>query len=166
LPFVFSGVNWTVEEYGFPFSNVTGIVEVAPIEPMLREAMKISKGSNGVYLGADTLTERKNFSRISKGADRLGGTLKGKLVSDAENWKKAFIEANASADYIVMGSNSGIKGWDSADIDRFVVEHASVISVTNHRWMMNVTALGYTKLPQEHGEWAAKTALEILTLDN
>jgi len=28
--------------------------------------------------------------------------------------------------------------------------------------MMPVTALGYTKIPNEHGEWAASTALEIL----
>ena len=31
-PFVFCGVNWTAEEYGFPYSNVTGIVEVVPCD--------------------------------------------------------------------------------------------------------------------------------------
>jgi len=64
LPFVFNGVNWTVEEYGFPFHNVTGIVEVAPIEPMLLEAIKISGGTNGVYIGAETLTEEKNYAIV------------------------------------------------------------------------------------------------------
>jgi ABC-type uncharacterized transport system substrate-binding protein len=39
-PFVFSGVNWTVKEYGFPYSNVTGIIEVAPLEAMLTHAIK------------------------------------------------------------------------------------------------------------------------------
>ena len=29
--------------------------------------------------------------------------------------------------------------------------------------MMPVAALGYTKIPQEHGEWAASAALEILS---
>lgn len=162
LPFVFSGINWTVEEYGFPASNVTGIVEVAPIEPMLREAIKIAKGKVGVYLGADTLTEDKNYSRVSKGAERLGSTIEKKLVKDAESWKKEFVEANETADYIVIGSNSGIEGWVDEDIGSFAVQHASVISVTNHNWMMHVSALGYTKVPQEHGNWAAKAALEIL----
>lgn len=162
LPFVFSGINWTVEEYGFPLPNVTGIVEVAPIEPMLREAMEIAGGSNGVYVGADTLTEHKNYSRIEQGAKRLGGTLEKRLVSDSGSWKKEFVAANRTADYIVIGSKSGIKGWDQQDIGDFVLKHASVISVTNHRWMMNVAALGYTKIPQEHGEWAARAALEIL----
>ncbi len=162
LPFVFSGINWTVKEYGFPVSNVTGIVEVAPIEPMLKEAMKVSQGVRGVYLGADTLTEKKNFSRIQTGAKRLGSTLEQVLVTDAETWKREFAKANAEADYIVMGSNSGIEGWNDDEMGEYAVANANIISVTNHSWMMPVTALGYTKIPQEHGEWAAHSALEIL----
>ena len=162
LPFVFSGVNWTAEEYGFPYSNVTGIVEVAPIEPMLKEAIKVSGGMKGVYLGADTLTERKNYSRIEAGASRLNSSLEQQLVSDADAWKKAFEEANAKADYIVIGSSSGIDGWSDKEMGAYAAANAKIISVTNHRWMMPVTALGYTKIPNEHGEWAASTALEIL----
>jgi len=30
IPFIFSGVNWTAEKYGFPFKNVTGMIEVNP----------------------------------------------------------------------------------------------------------------------------------------
>lgn len=162
IPFVFNGVNWTVEEYGFPFSNVTGIVEVAPIDPMLREAMKISAGRNGVYIGAQTLTEEKNYLRVSEGARKLDGQLAKVLVQNADDWKQAFLKASREADYIVMGSNSGIEGWNKAAMAAFVAENTSVISVTNHGWMMHVTALGYTKIPEEHGEWAAAAALEIL----
>ncbi|MES9974447.1 MAG: hypothetical protein ABW094_09315, partial [Candidatus Thiodiazotropha sp.] len=32
VPFVFCGINWNVDEYGFPYSNTTGMVEVAPID--------------------------------------------------------------------------------------------------------------------------------------
>jgi ABC-type uncharacterized transport system substrate-binding protein len=162
VPFVFNGVNWTVDEYGFPFSNVTGIVEVAPIKPMLQEAMKIAGGSRGVYLGANTLTEEKNYSRIARGARRLNSELDKKLVSTFAEWKAAFELAHQQADYIVMGSNSGIAEWDDKDARGFSVEHAKVISVTNHKWMMDVTALGYTKIPQEHGQWAAEAGLAIL----
>ncbi len=34
--------------------------------------------------------------------------------------------------------------------------------MTNHGWMMPYTILGVTKIPEEHGQWAAKTALMIL----
>ncbi len=162
LPYVFSGINWTVEEYGFPVSNITGIVEVAPIEPMLKEAMQLSNGRKGIYIGADTLTERKNFKRILSGAENLSSSLSQVFVGTAEDWKSAFRDAQAF-DYIVVGSNSGIVGWDDADISDFALQHSKTVSVTNHEWMMPVTALGYTKIPQEHGEWAASAALEILS---
>jgi hypothetical protein len=59
IPIVFAGVNWTAREYGFPYTNVTGIVEVAPIQPMLLKARDIAAGTRAFYLGADTLTERR-----------------------------------------------------------------------------------------------------------
>lgn len=162
VPIVFNGINWTVDEYGFPFSNVTGIVEVAPIEPMLKEAMNISAGRRGVYLGASTLTEEKNFARILDGATRLDSKLDKKLVSNLDEWEREFLAAQSGADYLVLGSNSGIADWDAERARQFAIAHGKRISVTNHKWMMEVTALGYTKIPQEHGEWAAQVALEVL----
>ncbi|MFK7993481.1 MAG: ABC transporter substrate-binding protein [Granulosicoccus sp.] len=160
-PFVFSGVNWTVKEYGFPFDNVTGIVEVAPIEPMLKEAARVSEGKRAIYLGANTLTERKNFDRIAKGAEKLGISLKMSLVSEFDTWVSEF-ENSQSMDFLVIGSNSGISGWDEEAARELASRKTRVISVTNHEWMMGVTALGYTKIPQEHGEWAAEVALAVL----
>ncbi|MEM7562246.1 MAG: ABC transporter substrate binding protein [Pseudomonadota bacterium] len=161
-PFVFSGVNWTVKEYGFPYTNVTGIVEVAPLEAMLSQAMKHSSGSNkAIYLGADTLTEKKNLERVSGMSERLGIELEGVLVANADDWKKAYLEAQ-NADFIVMGSYSGISGWNKDELADFAVTHAKKLTVTSHDWMMPFSTIGFTKIPQEHGEWAAQTAIEIL----
>ena len=161
IPFVFNGVNWTVAEYGFPYSNVTGMVEVAPIEPMLQAALSMASGTKGIYLGADTLTEKKNFSRIESGATKLGASLEKRLVSNFADWASAF-EAAQQADFIVMGSNSGIQNWDADSANAIAQNSSSIVSVTNHKWMMGVTTLGYTKLPQEHGSWSAEVALAIL----
>lgn len=161
VPFVFSGVNWTVEEYGFPLPNVTGIVEVAPIEPMLKKAMDFTGGSSAIYLGADTLTEGKNFQRIESGAKKLGISVDKILVSTFDEWLVRFNVAQ-SADFIVMGSNSGISGWSDELAEAHVKKHARKLSVSNHAWMMNVTSLGFTKIPEEHGEWAAEASLAIL----
>lgn len=161
IPFVFSGVNWTVEEYGFPFDNVTGIVEVAPIEAMLQQAMKLTNGTQAVYLGADTLTEEKNYSRISSGAEKVGLSISKSLVSNFDQWLDELQEAQ-SADFIVMGSNSGINHWNEGVAVDHMNKHAKKLSVTNHAWMMGVTSLGFTKIPQEHGEWAGEAGLAIL----
>lgn len=161
VPYVFNGVNWTVEEYGFPFDNVTGIVEVAPIEPMLKKASTLAGGKSAIYLGADTLTEGKNFQRIESGALKLGIKLEKALVSNYSDWTQAFTDAQKH-DFIVIGSNSGISDWDEAKAEVYVAEQTKILSVTNHAWMMNVAALGFTKIPQEHGEWAAEASLAIL----
>ena len=162
MPFVFSGVNWTVKEYGFPYSNVTGIIEVAPLEAMLSHAIKYSGGAKkAIYLGADTLTEKKNLDRVAGASEKLGIELEGILVSNASEWKAQY-RAAQDADFIVMGSYSGISDWNKTELAAFAVDHARKLTVTSHDWMMPFSTIGFTKIPQEHGEWAAQTAIEIL----
>ena len=162
VPFVFSGVNWTAKEYGFPYSNVTGIIEVAPLEAMLSNAIKYSGGAKkAIYLGADTLTEKKNLDRVAGASQKLGIELEGVLVSSASEWKTQY-RAAQDVDFIVMGSYSGISDWNETEMAAFAVEHARKLIVTNHQWMMPFSTIGFTKIPQEHGEWAAQTAIEIM----
>ena len=76
MPFVFAGINWTVDAYEFPYSNVTGIIEVAPVKAIFDRVTDLQGISErGYYLGADTLTERKNLDRFVKSATRKGITL-------------------------------------------------------------------------------------------
>ena len=162
VPFVFSGINWTVDAYGFPYSNVTGIVEVAPVAAVFDRVTAIQgHPDTAFYLGADTLTERKNLARFQKAAERKGVTLKHRLVSSIEGWIAAYEDAQAT-DFVIMGSNSGIDNWNDAAAQKVVLAKTKRISVTNHKWMMPFTLLGLTKVPEEHGEWAGTTALHIL----
>ena len=161
-PFVFSGVNWTVKEYGFPYDNVTGIIEVAPLDAMLSNAIKYSGGARkAIYLGADTLTEKKNLDRVAGASKKLGIELQGVLVSSASEWRAQYMAAQ-DADFIVMGSFSGISDWNETEMAAFAVENAKKLTVTSHQWMMPFSTIGFTKIPQEHGEWAAQSAIEIL----
>jgi len=162
IPFVFSGVNWTVEEYGFPYSNVTGIIEVAPLDAMLSNASRYSGGrTQAVYIGADTLTEKKNLKRVAEASQKAGIQLTGKLVSTTQEWQQAYLEAQNSG-FIVLGSFSGIQHWDENRLSAFAIKNAKNLVVTSHDWMMPYSTIGFTKIPQEQGEWAAQAALEIL----
>ena len=161
LPVVFSGINWTVEEYGFPATNVTGMVEVAPVRPMLRWAQRLTEqGTRGFYLGSDTLTEAKNLKYLVKAADDLNISISSALVNDGEAWQSAFKEAE-EADFIILGSSAGIHDWDEKTMMSFVREHARKLILTNNDWMLPFSMLGFVKIPQEQGEWAAKTAIAI-----
>lgn len=162
LPFVFSGVNWTVDAYGFPYSNVTGMIEVAPIEPTFDRAEEVSPGvRSAFYIGADTLTEKKNLKRFQEVSKRRGIKLEFALAGTMKEWMAAYRKAQAN-DLIIMGSNAGINDWDQEQIRSFVGRAAKRLSVTNHYWMMPYTMIGVTKVAEEHGEWAGQTALKIL----
>lgn len=162
IPFVFCGINWTVKEYGFPYQNVTGMIEIAPIDPLFDKAETYVKApQSAFYIGADTLTERKNLKRFQQAAERRGLKLDYRLVGTTEAWLAAY-EAAQKADFVILGSNSGINDWDRERILNRLKRIVSRMSLTNHEWMMPYTMLGLTKVPEEHGEWAAQTALLIM----
>jgi ABC-type uncharacterized transport system substrate-binding protein len=162
LPFVFCGVNWTVSDYQFPYRNVTGIVEVAPIRPMLKRALKITgNAQRAFYIGAKTLTESKNLKRFEKASRSLGFLLDHALVSTMAEWVDAYRKAQ-DYDFVIVGSKGGINDWDDGRVEKAVLATTKRLSVTNHDWMMPFTILGITKIPEEHGEWAAKSALRII----
>ncbi len=162
LPFVFAGVNWTAKEYGFPYSNVTGMIEVAPIVPMLESAMDIvPKLRRAFYLGADTLTEQKNMERFREAADQLGFMLEWALVDSVEKWLQVYEQAQET-DLVILGSNAGINDWDADRARAGVLELTRKLSVTNHDWMMPFAIIGVTKVAEEQGEWAGKAAIAIL----
>ncbi len=161
VPFVFCGVNWTATEYGFPYSNVTGMVEVAPVRPMLEKAVRMTGGTRAVYIGADTHTEHKNSGRFLEAADALGITIVPVHVSSTGGWLDAYRNAQGY-DFVVLGSNAGINDWDKDRISEEIRRTSTKLSVTSHGWMMPYAMLGMTKVPEEQGEWSAMTALAIL----
>lgn len=166
VPVVFSGINWTVDEYGFPASNVTGIVEIAPIKPMLMEGVIASKlpidhAVRVAYLGASTLSEIKNYNRVKSIAEKLEINVDRILAEDFSDWKEGYLLAQ-EYDMVVMGSNSGIAQFDADAATAWVLENTEKLSMTNHEWMMPFSAIGYTKVPEEHGEWAADSTIAIL----
>ena len=160
LPVVFCGINWTVDEYNFSPVNVTGMVEVAPVRPLLQWAKKLKNATSGRYIGADTLTEEKNFAHVEKVAAKLGIKLESFLVDNQSAWQGAF-EQTDQIDFIYIGSSSGIRDWNEDLNTQFVRQHADKLLLTNHGWMMPFAMLGFVKIPEEQGVWAGKTAIAI-----
>lgn len=162
IPFVFCGVNWTAAEYGFPYSNVTGMVEVAPIYPLLDKVQDlIPEASKAIYIGAKTLTEGKNLARFDSALEKKKIHLDSALVSTVNEWLSAYSKAQ-QYDFVIIGSNSGIDDWNREQVIDKIKTLSQKLSVTNHDWMMPYTMLGFTKVPEEQGEWAAHAALNIL----
>jgi len=162
LPIVFCGINWTVDEYGYPYQNATGMVEVIPIRPLLNALQAVVNPLiRGVYLSSDVYTEYKDFERYRKVFSEQGVGLDGVFVKTLADWEQSYSDAQ-TADFIVLGNNAGINDWEKRSAARHAFKNARTFTVTNYDWMMPYAMFAMTKLPEEQGEWAAKVALSIL----
>ena len=55
-----------------------------------------------------------------------------------------------------------IGDWDVDKVKSGIAGTSKKLSVTSHDWMMPFTMLGFTKIAEEQGEWAANTAIALM----
>ena len=159
-PFVFCGVNWDASTYGFPYSNVTGMVEVSPVPQILQLLQKHAKGPKVGFIAEDTPTKRKEMEYHQRlfGIEYDGVY----LVRDFDEWKESFLRAQDEVDQLMIMGVAAVEGWDDDAAGEFAREHTRIPTGTDFSWLMHVAMFGVGKSPEEQGRWAAKAALEIL----
>ncbi|MBI2381265.1 MAG: ABC transporter substrate-binding protein [Gammaproteobacteria bacterium] len=162
LPFVFCGINWTVEEYGYPFDNATGMIEVTPAQQVIVVLQQVV-GSlrRGLFLSGDNYSDRKDFKGFSLEFKARNIALESAFVSDMEQWEQAFV-AGQDYDFLIVHNNTNIKGWNDERAVAFQAERGRRFALTLNRWMMPFSMFGVFKIPEEQGEWAAQIALAII----
>jgi len=163
VPVVFCGVNWTVEPYGYPYLNTTGMVEIGPVEPLANEVRKVvPNAKRGVFLSADEMTQDKEFALNQKVYAKHGIALTHRPVKTMAEWEKAFLKAQKNADFIILGNNAGINDWSQPCALAQVTGKTEKFTVSYLDWMAPYTMLTMAKVAGEQGDWAAKAALRIL----
>lgn len=162
IPFIFCGVNWSVKEYGFPYKNVTGMIEINPIEPLFKLALNISNGRRALFLGDNTLTDKKDLIFLKEYANKNNIFLDAFLASNIDEWKRAYIKAQDKYDFILLGHYSTIKGWNKKNIKEFVAKNGKIVTLCRYDWMMPYSMIGFIAKPEEQGIWAATAAKAIL----
>lgn len=162
IPFVFNGVNWSAKEYGFPYSNVTGMIEITPINDLFKLAIYITSGKKGIFIGDDTITDRKDLKQFLKFAKKRNITLDNSLLNTLDEWKNTYKKAQNKYDFIILGHNSAIKDWDDNEVKEFLLKNSNILVLTTYSWMVPFSTIGLTIRPEEQGIWAANTAKAIL----
>lgn len=160
LPFVFCGLNWDAATYGFPFKNVTGMVEVSPIPQIISMMQRYAEGSRLGYIAEDTPTKRKELEYH----ERLFGIRYNKvyLVKTFEDWKASFLNAQDEVDMLIVLGVAAVTDWDDEAAGAFAESNTRIPTGTDFGWLMHVAFLGVGKVPEEQGRWAAQAALRIL----
>ena len=159
LPFVFCGVNWDATVYGMPYSNATGMVEVAPVMELLEQLKQYSPGQKVGYLAADVLTTHKEADNYKK---VLGIDTVNYYAKDMADWKQGFTQLQGQVDTLIVGNTAGLDGWNEDEAAAFVTANTKVPTGATDEHMAPYAMLGFTKIPEEQGFYAATTALQIL----
>ena len=160
LPVVFAAVNWDASAYGYPTSNVTGMIEVELPGQVVEQLKSYAKGSRVAYLTVDSETERKVADIYNQRF--FDGQMKTYWVKTLDDFKKAYLQAQNEVDILFMGNNAGADRWDQAEMEKFVLENGKIPTGSINSWMAPYSLLTLAKSPEEQGEWSAKTALSIL----
>jgi hypothetical protein len=160
LPFVFCGINLDPSVYGFPSANVTGMQEVELIELLIEQLRKYSKGPRLGYIHLDDKTSRKVFERFERTLGLKFDQVY--VVNSFEGWKRAYLLLQDEVDMAILTNHVGLSDWDDEQAQQFALENIQIPTGAFEDWAMPYTLLGYAKIAEEHGTWAAQAALKIL----
>ncbi len=164
IPVLFCGVNWEAKRYGFPARNVTGMVEVSAIVPLIKVGIQVaaSRRTEAHFIAADVVTEQKEFARFEREFAQRGIKLIPHLVEDFEQWKEAYLASQHQGELLVLSNNAGVRNWDQQAAERWVKQHNRAFTLTPNPWMSELSHLTMGKVAEEQGEWAAQKALAVL----
>lgn len=159
IPFVFCGVNWEAETYGYPLNNVTGMVEVTPVPQLLEQLQKLAKGDRIGTLAPDILTGRKEVENYQK---VFGMNPQTYFAKDFEDYKKGFLKMQNNVDILLLLSDGGLYDDKIDELNAFIAENSRIPSGASYDFMAPRVLITFAKVAQEQGRWSAQTAIKIL----
>ena len=152
LPFVFCGVNWDASNYGYPYKNVTGMIEVAGAKELIETLAPLAKGSRVALLSDDTLTGRKNVDNFT---GKLGIELTPFFTNSFAEWKQNYKKIQDEFDILLVDNVIGITDFNADEAMAYAAANAKIPSGAVQKNNMPYAMLGYLKVAEEQGEWSA-----------
>jgi ABC-type uncharacterized transport system substrate-binding protein len=160
IPFVFCGVNCDASPYELENRNITGMVEVDPVNETVELLSLLTEGRRIGFLGSDLYYAWRivDFSARDLGKD-FDLVL---MVDNMESWKSAYLRMQKEVDMLLLSSPSGLSDFNEDELLDFVQEHGVIPSGNMLDGEIAYAHLGVTKVAEEQGWWAGNAALEIL----
>lgn len=165
LPFVFCGVNWDASVYGFPWPNVTGMVEVSLIPDMLKLIQAHAKGVRVGLLGA---RNESNLKEIEAYRTTFHVELaEVALVDNLHDWEQRFLALQKNVDMLILAPPSFLAAGEDnrarpTEAEQFALENTRIPTGSVEDWIAPYSLVCFAKKASEQGEWAGQTALRIL----
>jgi ABC-type uncharacterized transport system substrate-binding protein len=135
------------------------MLEVNAITELVALLKQSAKGERIGFLGENTLTDHKEAAHYEK---LLGVPITAYYAESFADWKKGFQELQEKVDILINFNFASFKDWDGQEAAAFAQKHGKIPTGAFQEEAMPHTIVGYLKVPEEQGEWAAQTALKIL----
>ncbi|MDC7231679.1 MAG: ABC transporter substrate binding protein [Spirochaetales bacterium] len=159
-PFLFCGINWDAAEYGLPFSNTSGMIEIDPLDEAVAFLSGFSAGDRVAFIGNNSYYVKK-LAWFSQ--DRTGVSYNVvHHVETFEEWKKAYLSVQDESDMLILSSPEGLKGFNEKEALEFIYRHARIPSSVTVGGEVKYALTAVSKVAEEQGWWAGSMALEIL----
>ncbi len=165
LPFVFCAINNTAKHYGLPYQNTTGMIEIAPTKFLLQQILSMGSGHLHVaYLTTLGNTANNNIADFHKIINQLNLKSSAYQAHNQKQWRSLYrqLQEDPDVSIIILGNYVAFPHWNAETNLQWVKKYNQKITLAAQPWMMPYVAFGMTKSPDEQGQWAALTALEIL----
>ncbi|MFC1621382.1 ABC transporter substrate-binding protein [Candidatus Omnitrophota bacterium] len=159
IPVVFCGLNWDASGYGAPYTNTTGMIEVALIEPLIDTLKKHASGNRIGYIAGDVLSAKKEVENYAK---IYNIQFTERYVSSFDEWKQAFLEIQNQVDILIVYNNAGVEHWDKDEAEEFVEKNTKIPTGSTLEHIAPYVLVTFGRIAEEQGEWAANATLQIL----
>ena len=159
IPVVFCGVNWSADEYGLSPHQVTGMIEVQLIDQFINQLRPHARGNRIALLKGDDFSARKEAEFFEK---TLATKIDKRFVRHFNQWKTEYRKLQNEADILLLGNPASIQGWNPHEAQQFTDGLTKIPTGNWNSEMAPYSLLTLAILPQEQGEWAARTALDII----
>lgn len=160
IPIVFSGINNSAKEYGFPTNNVSGVLEVKHINEAIAHAKTISSVKSIGFLAGDDISNRSDAKIFE---EEVGFKITNKFVKSTEEWKEEFIFLQSKVDLLIVGNVNAINKMSASSqkLKDFVYKYTKIATFAWNESMSDIVLMVLAKSAQEQGLLASKMALDI-----
>lgn len=168
LPIVFCGVNSDPSKYGYPATNVTGVIERPHFNDTIEFVNEFKPIRRIAMLSSDDPTSVGTHSYM-KQLPLDFEVLEFRMESDFDAWKQAVLRYNESVDaigifvYHTIQEKGSSKSIAPAAVMQWTIDNATVPTLGFLEFGIKDGLLaGVVESGHEHGECSARYALDLL----
>jgi len=167
--FVFCGVNAQPEKYGYPASNITGILERPHTEASFQLLRKLKPGARRIAIVTDHSPTSAGALEFINWPWRDFEIVSCETPSTFEQWQAAIRQCQQSADaiavymYHTVKPHPGAESMEPKEVMAWTADNSRIPVVGFFVFAVDDGALcGYMESGVEHGLRAGQMALELL----